>query len=171
MGRGRTCRDLTHRPRHSFAGFTEGRTGTAEQAWFLGDSGASSRGCRRHTPPQPSGMPGAGPHSWGHRGDSGRGESPVCSPNTGRGPGRGAAGAHGWQSPRDVQEGSVSAPAAGSTPLSSLPVLSHLAFTPRPPRNHLGFLFCPVRVISLFYEKTPTSWLQPLRWASSPAFS
>lgn len=53
----------------------------------------------------------------------------------------------------------VSLPVTVSTPLSSLPGLSHLAFTPRPPRNHLGFLFHPVQVISLFYEKTPTSWL------------
>lgn len=59
--------------------------------------------------------------------------------------------------------------------LSSLPGLSHPTFTPRPLGNQLGSLFCPVRVTSLCYNKTPTmqpALLQPaFSWAldSSPA--
>lgn len=141
--------------------------GTPEQVQFLGDSGESLGAVAPHSPPQPGCLVVHG-HSAGDtevtqveacpRGD---GESPVCSPSTGHGPGRGQQEGVAGRSPRDVSEGA-------SLPHPRAP---HPRLPPRLSPCNLhetvsGSCSVPSGRAVCFLTKLPTSWLQPLTWAA-----
>lgn len=106
----------------------QGRMGTPEQVWFLGDSDESLGAVTPHSPPQPSVHGGTQSLCGGHRGDSGRDLSPrrrrkpCLLPSSGHGPARGQQEGMAGRSPRGVNEGA-------SLPHPQAP---HSLFPPRP---------------------------------------
>ena len=139
-----SCRDQNTLPSH----WRETRT--APQAWL-----GTSCGLQVTTSSPPAGDTKGLRQKRPFLGEMDMGQLAPPVPILASDGGQGSRKASLW-GPRDAQEEGRLTPAPSSPPRPLLPPRPEPpTFAPRPPGNHLGSLFCPVREPSLCWNRTP----------------